>query len=264
MMESLMHYNSSRQLDQAALTLFPTGSDMCLLFQAVSSICGCPRKASSCNYCADGGPLAYPDKPVRFLKDAFGGMIPSCQVFEAFTHSLDSADATCLLIQTSSGFCGCAPIVENHCEICKGETEGLQSEYEQVEIDPFFLSLLGFDDGPFPVTCEFIFGMESQLEPTSNICENAVRRNDICGCNNGEFRMLGAKNSTDLQVLVILATIPAGLSLVGALSILLDVICDRKKRQKVYTQVRLKCARIPTTYRVNSYNMLYPCLLTTS
>jgi hypothetical protein len=199
-------FTNCKQLDQAAFTLFETGSEMCTLFQAVSSICGCPRKASSCDYCRDGGPIAYPDKPVRFLKDAFGGMVPSCRVFEAYAHSLDSWDDNCELVQTSSGFCGCAP-VENHCKICPCEEGGLQTAYEEVVIDPFLLNLIGLDDVPFAITCEFMFGMESQLPMEAKICLYSRLRNDICGCNNGKFQMLGAHTTAELQLIIILATL---------------------------------------------------------
>jgi hypothetical protein len=194
-------FRNCKQLDQAAFTLFDAGSEMCTLFQSLSSSCGCPRKVNSCNFCPDGKPITLPDKPARFLKETFGGMTPSCQVFEAYTHSLDSSDANCQLIQTSSGFCGCTPI-EDLCDICFGQGE-LTPEYEEVEIDPFLLSLIGIGDIPFSVTCEFIFGMQSQLPKDGKVCDMVVGRRDICGCNNGEFVMFRAKNTKEKKRLLV-------------------------------------------------------------
>lgn len=228
-------FNNCKQLDEAVSLLFTTASDQCAIFQSVSTLCGCPKKENACTMCPDEGPMAFPDKSARFLKDLFGGTAPSCKVYEAYAHSLDNASDECQLVQSTSGFCGCAA-VENHCHVCEVGDE-VKPEYEEVEIDPVLLAIIGVQDAPFAVTCEFVEAMELQLKEDDPICRTMQTRRDVCGCNNGIYVYADAENEKDKRVLAWLPSLSGSLSLLGALAIIFDVVRDKKNRRQIYNQV---------------------------
>lgn len=228
-------FSSCKQLDLAASTLFKLGSDQCNIFQSFSTLCGCPKKPNSCAVCADGGPIAFPDKHVRFVKDMFGGIEPSCKVFEAFAQSFDEQSDECHLIQGCSGFCGCAPI-KDHCSICDNG-KALTREFEEVEVEPHLAALIGLGDSPFAVTCEYGVSLQFQIPAEEPMCMRMQDRQDICGC--GDYVYYGAYTERMKSVLFWLPFASAFLSVLGSLAIIVDVIRDATRRRQTYNQVSI-------------------------
>lgn len=193
-------FSTCGQLDEAVSTLFTDGSGQCSTFQSISSLCGCPTKPNSCNMCPDGGSMAYPDKPARFLKDSFGGIVPSCKVYEAYVQTtLDDDSEECHMVQATSGFCGC-PAKEDHCLVC-GKDEVVQPEFEEVVVDERLLALIGLKDSSFPMTCELGISLQFQVSANDKICKLMQSRQDVCGCNNGVYAYNGADTNKKKAVL---------------------------------------------------------------
>lgn len=226
-------FSSCNQLDLAVSALLELGSEQCNMFQSISTLCGCPKRPDSCTMCPDGGSIEYPDKPARFLKGLFGGIEPSCKVFESFAGSFDKQSDECLLIQASSGFCGCAPI-ENHCNICDNGKE-LTREYEETEIAPHLAVLIGLADAPFPVTCEFGVSLQFQISAEDTRCMIMQDRQDVCGC--GEYVYYGAYTETMQLTLFWLPFASGFLSVMGSLAIIVDVISHKTRQRQMYNQV---------------------------
>jgi hypothetical protein len=189
--------------------------------------------------------MAFPEKPVGFLKDQFGGLTPNCDILAAFTTTLEVGSEACDLIQLGSGLCGC-PAIENHCRICQGEVP--PPEYAQKIIPASFLSKLGIGEIGFPVTCELGLSFEFQLEEGSRFCDFTTARSDVCGCRGGSFEYLGAVDATRKAALTWVARCVAILSLVGSMFVISDVARDKKRRKNVYNQLMLCMACFDVIY----------------
>lgn len=229
-------FTTCRQVDQAVSALFSSDSDECSVFQSISSLCGCPAiKENVCEMCP-GGALAYPDKPVEFVMDQFGGIVPTCQLLDAYvTSTFENGSQECDLIQLASGYCGCPPISENHCLLCD---DPLKPEYEQHVIDERFYPYLGLDgDIDFSITCELAISMQFQLEKGSTECTAGRSRRDLCGCNDDGWDYLKANTTKKKELLAWLPRISGFLSLIGASIIIIHVVKDKKNRRQMYNQL---------------------------
>jgi hypothetical protein len=180
--------------------------------------------------------MAFPEKPVGFLKDQFGGLTPNCDILAAFTTTLEVGSEACDLIQLGSGLCGC-PAIENHCRICQGGVH--PPEYAQKIIPAPILSKLGIGEVGFPVTCELGLSFEFQVEEGSRFCGLAKARNDICGCEGGNYEYLGAANTGRKAVLTWVPRCVAILSLIGSMFVISDVARDKKRKKNIYNQLML-------------------------
>lgn len=114
----------------AVVSLFTRDSDTCKLIQSVSSLCGCPVSNTSCFLC-DGnydGPNIDSSRPVPYLFNAPGINI-TCDIAQAYLHSISSADPTCAVTKSLVGpYCGCPGAASsvgnnggngNPCSICQ-------------------------------------------------------------------------------------------------------------------------------------------------
>jgi hypothetical protein len=242
-------FQTCGQLDSAVQLLLTNTSDKCGPMQGLlGSYCGCPVVLeNACQICPDGGIMAYPEKPVAFLKDQFGGLTPNCEILAAFTTTLEVGSEACNLIQLGSGLCGC-PAIENHCRICPGEVP--PPEYAQKIIPASFLSELGIGEIGFPVTCELALSFEFQLEEDDKICDFTTGRSDVCGCRGGNFEYLGAADATRKEALTWVARCVAILSLIGSMFVISDVSRDKKRRINVYNQLMLCMACFDACYSI--------------
>jgi hypothetical protein len=133
-----------------------------------------------------GGDVGYPNKLVNFLTDQFGGITPNCDVFQAMRNLSIAKSKECQAIQLTSGFCGCKPKCENHCDMCPGEIPPPE-EYSNKELAPAYLNPLGFENVTFPVTCEVILSVQYQLQQDDPVCTLAQQRSYFCGCSPSVF-----------------------------------------------------------------------------
>jgi hypothetical protein len=240
-------FQTCGQLDSAVQLLLTKTSDKCGPMQGLlGSYCGCPAVLeNACQICPNGGMMAYPEKPVAFLKDQCGGLTPNCDILAAFTTTLEVGSEACNLIQLGSGFCGC-PAIENHCRICPGEIP--LPEYAQKVLPPFMLSKLGVGDVGFPVTCELGLSFEFQLEEDDKMCILARSRNDLCGCGGGNYMYLGASDTPRKAALSWVSRCVSILSLIGSMFVISDVLRDKKRRKNVYNQLMLCMACFDVSY----------------
>lgn len=231
-------FKTCLQLSQAVETLFTQDSDICSNFQSVGALCGCePVIDNSCQYCPDGGDIAYPDKPVPFLTNQFGGITPNCEVFAAYAQSLNAESKECEAIQISSGFCGCKPKYENHCEICPGEIP--PPEFNNIEVPPAYLDSVGMTNTTISLTCELMLASQYQMHQDDNACALARIGNFLCGCSNGIWEYSGADTQEKKVGLFWAPCVSGILSLIGSLAIIVDTALNAQKRGNMYNQIML-------------------------
>ena len=177
-------FKTCGHLEEALGLLLVATSNQCSVFQSVGSYCGCEVHDNACTLCPDGSKASFPDKPVTFVKDELGGIIPTCAIFEAYTESFDTDSKQCVKFQFGSGFCGC-PAIENHCEFCPDDVS-IPESYRQKLVLPLN-KLVGFTP-----TCEEAYAFQFQIPASNHLCWQGQRRGDLCGCNGGEWDYLNA------------------------------------------------------------------------
>ena len=177
-------FKTCGHVEEALNLLLVTTSRQCSVFQSMGSYCGCEVRDNACILCPDGSEPSFPDKPVTFVKEEIGGIIPTCAIFEAYAESFDADSKQCAKFQFGSGFCGC-PAIENHCEFCPHD-ESIPESYRQKLVPPL-KKLVGFTP-----TCEEAFAFQFQIPASDHLCWQGQRRGDLCGCNGGEWDYFNA------------------------------------------------------------------------
>jgi hypothetical protein len=200
-------FKTCAQLSDALALLLNSGSEQCLfLSQSFSSFCGCTMPDNACTLCSDGSPAPYASQQMDFLKDEFGGIVPTCDVFESFVAGLTSGSDKCVELQLFGSFCGC-PAIDDHCEFCPGES--LSDAYHNKTVHEL-KSFLGFE-----TTCGIsIDYLQYQLPRTSALCQTGQSYNHICGCSGGVFSYLEADTVSKQAALAWLPRISALLAFV--------------------------------------------------
>lgn len=191
-------FQTCRQLEEALSLLLPENSEQCnLLSGAFSIYCGCIAPQDSCSLCRDGSPVPLPDQPMELLKNEFGGLVPTCSVYESYVAGLDDTSHQCSNARLFGSVCGCAP-VQDPCTFCPGEA--MPEEYLDKlvhELDILF---------GFKATCgDAETYLQLQIPASSDECILGQQKNFVCGCNDGEWAYLGAKT---MQQKVFFAWIP--------------------------------------------------------
>jgi hypothetical protein len=100
---------SCSSIDTMIPSLFPdaTSSD-CALAHQVSSVCGCPVIAESCNVCGDRTQVPKAQVLVEEFAEIFQGNVPTCEFVVAYLRSFHQNDDMCLTSQEKIGLkCGC-------------------------------------------------------------------------------------------------------------------------------------------------------------
>jgi hypothetical protein len=185
-----------------------------------------PIPSSRCTLCWDGS------VPTSINKD-MTRILTGSQLTRAYMLSFNLTNVTCgqlnLLLSILGGFddsscyfiqkglggiCGCLPPVDS-CVFCPD--------------DP----TIPFPDRPFPyskykfeteLTCSEISGVIAQLPVNDEFCTKAHSTNFACGCNEGNRQYLGTKSTGQRAALAWIPRVSGGLSLLGSLYIVIDVV----------------------------------------
>lgn len=206
----------------------------CQLLQSISSYCGCPRLEDSCTLCPDGSPPSYPQREIKFLKGLFQGIVPTCEILEAFIASYSNGDILCRTMHLMSNYCGC-PAIPNHCLFCGGAP--LQEEFYNVPLLELLRDEYGTKNLGINPTCEGFYSVQYQLTPEDALCRNARFITFQCGCNGGVMEYLGATTVNQQAVLAWVPRVVAIVSLIASLFVLRDILQDKKKRASIYHQI---------------------------
>lgn len=220
--------NSCGSIDSLLPAFLTEDDPQCQQLQSISTLCGCPPPDDSCSFCPDGSAITYPDKEVPWLVAAFGGIVPTCELVEAYSASLISEDETCSLLQAISSYCGCRPL-DNACSYCNGEP--LQKEFYDVVIPVLSNEALGIIG-----TCELYWETQYQLLESDIFCELSGYIDIHCGCNGGHLPYYGTSTEGEQKML---AWLPRGIgtiSLIASCLVLLHILKSPKKRAGVYQQ----------------------------
>jgi len=226
-------FQTCGQLEDALGMLLKDGAEACgLMSQAFASYCGCtPTRANSCSLCRDGSHVSDPFRPVELLKDEFGGIVPSCAVYESFVAGLEDGSKQCSNAQLFGTICGC-PAVQDHCVFCPGES--VPDEYLNTTVGE--LAIL-YD---FTMTCgEAEAYLQYQIEGNSDECIMAQHSNYLCGCNDGRFSYFGANSTKKQAALAWTPRISAFFSCVGSLLIIWDIMSSKQRKRAIYSQLVL-------------------------
>lgn len=187
-------FQTCAQLEEALGLLLVDDSEQCsLLSQAFAAYCGCAIPQDSCSLCRDGRAVPLPDAPVELLKNEFGGIVPTCAVYESYVAAFDDGSKQCSNSRLFGSACGC-PSVNNHCEFCPGEA------MPEASLDTVVSELEYLFD--FTATCRDAESfLQLQISATSDECILGQLRNFVCGCNAGKWFYLGADTPTKQVVL---------------------------------------------------------------
>lgn len=98
-----------RTADSVVPELFPDmNSAECTFINHLSTLCGCHRDEGGCSLCPDGSDAPAGDIPLPMFDTLFGGSTPSCELMEAYLHSIPGDNELCPYSQTvASEVCGC-------------------------------------------------------------------------------------------------------------------------------------------------------------
>jgi hypothetical protein len=236
-------FETCGEAEQAAALYLSQTSETCVLFQSVSSLCGCETLSSvesPCSLCPDGSPAGLPDEDLTFLVEGargssigeadLEGVQPTCQVVEAFAKSFEEGSRECLDVQNElvAGACGCPP-VDNACDFCPGEDVAFPDK----EV------LLAADGFGFVPTCSQIDAFTTQVKKGSDACHILGSINYICGCRGGERYYFGADTQAQKAAMAWMPRISASLSLFGSSMIIYDIVRNQIKRGSVYHTLML-------------------------
>ena len=164
-------------LDSLVPALLQDDDVVCQVIQDVSTLCGCPRKSGTCNLCADGSKVSNPglDVPLIF-QDQFQGIVPTCELFEAYLHNVDETNSTCTLAQqVLSDYCGCKSeddsTMADHCSLCVGGENITQPN-----------KTLGIEGFPVQDCQELFDTARIFLREGSETCNLLQSVGTFCGC----------------------------------------------------------------------------------
>ena len=199
-------------LEDAVHLLLIQDSDQCDGLQSAFAVyCGCHEQVhpvSPCTLCADGSVAPLPDKHVPYLRNAFGGITPTCSVLEASMLSLDANDNICGVARLTSSYCGC-PAMENHCVFCPDEN---RTQFPLDYLDKPLPQFEQYIDSSVPITCEVAWYSQFQMRHDDKRCLIANEGTFMCGCNGGEPIYFDADTRTKRLVLVWLPRVTSLLS----------------------------------------------------
>jgi hypothetical protein len=188
-------FKSCNQLESAMSLLLAKDSQQCqTLSQAFGHFCECDKnKGNTCPMCRDGRDVPWPNQTIELLKDFFGGLVPTCEIFESFVASYEDTSEKCSEMQIFGSYCGC-PAIEDHCELCPGES--LLEEYRNTSFYEMkaYIGVTG--------TCEdAVDYLVKQVPGQSELCRSGQSVNHLCGCNNGIYAYLDANTITKQAIL---------------------------------------------------------------
>jgi hypothetical protein len=185
--------------------------------------------------CPDGSPVTLPDEDLSVLLEAasisgtdLGGVALTCRVVEAAARSFEEDSQECQDVRFIAGACGC-PRIENACDFCPGEDVAFPDKEVRIAA-----TVLGFVP-----TCGQIDALATQVEQGSQICQDAIYLNFVCGCNGGERDYFGTETHAQKVWLAWVPRISASLSLFGSSMITYDILRDRSKLGSVFHALML-------------------------
>jgi hypothetical protein len=186
-----------------------------------------------CTICIDGGDITDPDRPIDFGDES---PLYDCRGLAESAVFFEVGSSSCTGIRNIGTYCGCS-YQRNECTLCPNG-EPVPYPYRQVPGFPSFSHIeeLGeVDVGSF-LTCGVYEAFMQNIDgPTIGanselLCLSAHARSQSCGCSPGWEQVL----------LVWCYRVSGILSLIGSVSILLDIVRSGKnKLRNTYHQVRL-------------------------
>ena len=160
--------------------------EACQQLQSLGSLCGCPRtETDTCNLCGDSNELVgSPNKEIPLFPDLFpAGIVPTCDLFQAYLHSLPTNDeeGLCGMSQAFlSSYCDCPSQAEEPtntgtdttpCSLCP---DGNKSTTPDA---PTYLGFQGFE------TCrELELAAAVLFTSDHEFCEPLQSISPLCGC----------------------------------------------------------------------------------
>lgn len=178
------------QIDDLLGRLYPNSSHPeCQSVQALGTMCGCPEADNTCSLCPNGNKVSRRERELPFLQDLFAGLIPNCEMMEAYFLSTENSTGTglCLVAQDyMADYCGCyddddddneePPRDENEqhppCSLCA--TSGTEIAFPDKQ--------LGLEDFPFDTCADLQNAAGLLLQHGTEQCSNMQELGAYCGC----------------------------------------------------------------------------------
>eukprot|EP00545_Synedropsis_sp_CCMP1620_P004638 CAMPEP_0119011870 /NCGR_PEP_ID=MMETSP1176-20130426/5938_1 /TAXON_ID=265551 /ORGANISM="Synedropsis recta cf, Strain CCMP1620" /LENGTH=862 /DNA_ID=CAMNT_0006964745 /DNA_START=103 /DNA_END=2691 /DNA_ORIENTATION=+ len=160
---------------EGLLPFLPTNTAECSLLQSVGTICGCLPAPTACELCPNGSNVTNPDLDMPFLAFLFGGIVPTCELAQAYVKSFEATDGFCLVGHALlAGYCGCPGVPFDDeapsCTTCRG---GEDVDRNQT------LDIPGF---PFETCGQLDDAVDFVIKDGSYECELVQKVSTICGC----------------------------------------------------------------------------------
>lgn len=232
-------FSTCQKLAQATEMLLTESSEDCQVLRLrFADYCGCENTKidDSCSLCTDRSPVTKPSRQVKFLRDQYFGLDPTCEIFESSVRSFESNSKECQEAQKLGSYCGC-PARENACRFCEvGEITKPDKE----------LKILENQFGYAP-TCVQVEAILQQSSPNSQVCQISQEMDYLCGCRDGLYGYHGTENEREQRILALLPRVGGSISVFGSLFIMVD---------SVYIK------RSPGTYHVLMFFMAFFDLIT--
>jgi hypothetical protein len=227
-------FTTCSQLDDAVKSVVKVETEACNLIHRVSAwLCGCPAPQDPCTLCKDGTNVTLPKKKAHFARDILFGIIPTCEIVEAYTYGHDIGSDFCELARLGGSFCGCAS-VPDHCEYCPSG-DGFPEELDRVDSQVITID----EELKIEPTCELFEATQFQLRRDDGLCILGKLGSFLCGCNGGKFNYAGADTQAKKDALTWITRVACILSLVGTLLTQYDVLSNKRRRQQVYNRLIL-------------------------
>ena len=126
----------------AVLPFLGPNSTECGLLQSLGTLCGCPMQQNACQLCREQeeeeeedvtgsvttsnsttiptpeSVLSNPQGDLPFLSFLFGGVVPTCELYEAYLHNFNDTTSDCIVGQEFlSQYCGCPSLSSSSLDI---------------------------------------------------------------------------------------------------------------------------------------------------
>lgn len=232
-------FSTCQKLAQAAEMLLTESSEDCKVLRLrFADYCGCEntRIDDPCSLCTDRSPVTKPSRQIKFLRDDYFGLDPTCEIYASSVRSVESYSKECKEAQKLGSYCGC-PARENACRFCEvGEITKPDKE----------LKILENKFGYAP-TCDQLEAILQQSSANSHICGFSQEMDYLCGCRNGLYGYHGTENEREQYILALLPRVAGSISVFGSFFIMVD---------SAYIK------RSPTIYHVLMFFMAFFDLIT--
>jgi hypothetical protein len=172
---SLPGIDSCGTLDSTIGLFFQSDADECAVVHSVSSICGCPIPEGACYLCGENSLVQKPDLQVPYLFDSIDGLTPTCEIIEAYLHSISETDPLCAGTNAfAASYCGCSNSPPKEVPMCTLCPRG--------EAVPDANRTLSIEGIPFETCGDAEQALALYLSQGSDVCNSFQVLSSLCGC----------------------------------------------------------------------------------